>query len=343
MLKQKGAGRANVLVAGGAGFVGSNLCEFLLERYNVICVDNFFSSTEQNIDTLLSNPHFEFIRHDITQPLDFKNFSTLERFNVAFTGIQHIYHLACPSSPRAFLKSPLEVMMASSVGVKNMLDVALSYRARFVYLSDSLVYGVLNEERPSETSWGVVEQADPLRTYIESKRYAEVLVETYQRLYNLETFIVRLSTAYGPNMHMEDGRLIPEMIAHALQNQVLTIPKDIGAGSYLYVSDAVDALEKIMLSENAGGIFNLGHGAGYSLSEVAEKITALTNSHEKFVLGESPPSETDPLQQAWRRQSGLTNIEKIKLELGWFPVVLLDEGLEKTIDYMKSLRKVRTH
>ncbi|MBI4239541.1 NAD-dependent epimerase/dehydratase family protein [Candidatus Uhrbacteria bacterium] len=342
MLQPKGAGRPNVLVIGGAGFVGSNLCEFLLERYNVICVDNFFSGKEQNIDTLLSQPHFEFIRHDITEKLDFKNSSSLERFNVAFTGIQYVYYCASPSNPTFFLKAPLELLMANSVGVKNALDIALSYRARFILVSDALVYGSLVHQKPSEDMAGVVEHSDPLRISIQGKLFAESLAESYQKLYDLEVFIVRLGTSYGPRMHLDDSRFVPFLATRCLQNESYTISDEIRVGSYLYISDVVDALEKIALAENSFCVYNLGHGSGYSVQEVVQSLATLTGTHAQFSLGK-PEASDATLQYAWQAQTAEMNIEKIKTELGWFPVVLLDDGLEKTIDYMKSLRNVRVH
>lgn len=335
-------GRPTVLVSGGAGFLGSNLCEYLLEKNNVICIDNYASGTESNIDNLLSNPHFEFIRHDVTEPLDFSQNDIKDRFQIEHVGVHQIYHCACSSSPTVYIKQPVQSLAASAVGTKNMLDVAVRYRSKFMFFSDARVYGLLPDARfsPSEEFFGPLDFTDPKNAYIIGKRYAENLVQTYASLYSLETKIVRIATVYGPRMHLDDGRLIPSFISRALRRADIILTKELTQASFLFVHDAVDALEKLMLSESSG-IFNLGQGSPYKISDVAKKIVHATASSSKIIEGAAQPEEQQ-LYRAWAEEMVVPNIMKIKDVIGWFPIVLLDEGLEKTVYFMKSLRGIKS-
>lgn len=328
--------RINVLVTGGAGSIGSHLCEFLLsrEKYNVICVDNYFSGNERNIDRLLSHPHFEFIRHDLAEPLDFSQFPGTERFKVAFVGVQEIYHLAGPDSPRITFKSPLEVMILASQGTKHVLDLALQYRAKVLLASDTLVYGEAPADmRIQENYRGNFDFLDPFAVNAESKRYAEALADVYRRLYSLTIKTVRLHNVYGPHMHFGDGRFIPEMIERALNNDVLTVPSSMTHASFLYVSDAVDALEKVMIAEGMGA-YNLAHPSRYTIDEVLQTILRLTGSSSQIQRAESG----DEIAQVWERSCRAVDVTRLRDDAGWFPVVLLEGGLLKTIDFMKSMR-----
>ncbi len=327
-MHEEKAARPNVLVLGGAGFVGSNLCEFLLQKYNVICVDNYSGSTESEIDHLLSHPHFEFIRHDVTAPLDFSSVKDLERFRVPFIGVQYVIHAASLSAPGAYLSHPVETMMANASGVKNALDFALTYRARFVYISDPSVYGA-------------PEYLEPQSVCAVSKRFGEHLVATYTRLYSLETSTVRLYSTFGPNTTLTDTRVIPSLIRLALANEPIPFPKPLMAkeSSFLYVSDAVDALEKIMTAEHPG-TYDLGSPTGMPMSAVVKKI--IEKTHSSSVVIDGPPSpESEILAAAWELECAVPSIQHIRQETGWFPVVLFEDGLEKTIDFLKSLRGVR--
>lgn len=331
--------RKNVLVIGGAGFIGSNLCEALVKHSNVICVDNYSTGHESNIDYLLSDKHFEFIRHDITQSLDFSKYQDgVERFQFQQSGIQHVYFLASPGSPDWHFKDPLGTMMIHSVGIRNALDLAHAFHSTFLYVSDALVYGTLPDPkfRPTEEFAGTVEHDSPIAFYVQARRFAESLIELYRTIHALNTKTVRMFTVYGPKTYLNDGRMVSQCISDALSHKPITLTKDLKAGSFLYISDAVDALEKIMNSD-ATGLFNLGHGSEYTIKEVMAKIISLTASRSAVSVGEVDKQFANRYA-AWEHQCAVGNISRVKEETGWFPVTLLDEGLRKTIDYLKSLR-----
>lgn len=334
------AERTNVLVVGGAGFLGSHLCEFLLEKHNVICIDTYFSGKEQNIDGLLANPHFEFIRHDMREPLDFKQFKGLERFRVAHIGVQHIYYLATSVSPTVYLKYPVDVSMTCSVGTRNVLDLAVEWRARLLFLSSAVLYGNGSTDGPiSEEQSGELDWRAPEEWYSSALRFGESLIEMYRATYSLETKIVRLFQTYGPRMHFDDGRFIPELIRAHVQNEEIAIDERFTQASCLYVSDAVDALEKIMLSEK-GTVYNLGSPSSYSVDEIIAAVARLTGAKSRIrraVLD----SAALRVQYAWMQYARTPNMALLRDAAAWFPVVLLEEGLQKTIDYMKALRGIR--
>jgi len=333
------AERPNVLVIGGAGFIGSHLCEYLLTRANVICVDNYSSGQESNIDHLLSNPHFEFVRHDITEPLDFRHYPGVDRFKVGFIGVQEIYHLACAGSPRYYLAHPLEVMTASAQGTRNVLDIAVSFRSKVLFGSDILVYGKIEGDatQPNEEYRGDFDHLLPENWYAESKRYAESLIEAYRMQYSLTTKIVRLFGVYGPNMAINDGRVVPEYIQKALEGKPLVVPKDRSICSFCYIDDAVSGLTKIMELEESGR-YNLGQSVAYQLSEVAQKIITKVGSSSQVVV-DGDAADADQ-HRAWVQQCQIGDTAKVRHDAEWFPLVLLDEGLDKTIDYLKSRRGV---
>ncbi|MDO8571886.1 MAG: NAD-dependent epimerase/dehydratase family protein, partial [bacterium] len=261
-----------------------------------------------------------------------------DRFQVEHVGIQQIYHGACSSSPTVYTTQPIQSLITSSIGTKNVLDIAVKYRSKVLFLSDARVYGLLPDQKfsPSEEFFGSLNFADSNHAYIEGKRFAENLVQTYASLYSLETKIVRLSTVYGPKMHLDDGRMIPDFISRALRGADIVLTKDLASSSFLYSTDCIDALEKLMLSD-LGGIFNIGHGSTYKITDLVKKIVQYTGSQSKVVEG-VPSAGEESLYRAWAEECGVTNIVKIKDAIGWFPIVLLDEGLQKTIYYMKSLR-----
>lgn len=334
--------RPTVLVTGGAGFLGANLCGYLVNSMNVICVDNYSSGHESDIDTLLSHPHFEFVKHDITEPLDFKHFPGVERFRTAFVGIQYVVHTVASLSPAAYLRHPIDFMMINVSGTKRMLDLAQANRARFLFLSDALVYGTLaGIEHPTEEHLGSLEAyPSALRRFAESLRYAETLIDAYRELYNLETSIVRLHQIYGPAMHFDDGRFVSSLIRKALSHQDIVLSPRLARSAYLYAGDAVDAIEKILLAEKTG-VYNLGGGAGYDPSELAEKIVHTTESRSSVSVGEGPIDDQS-FMPFWEAECRIPSLTRLKEEIGWFPVMMLDDGLSKTIDFLKSLRGVRS-
>jgi len=333
--------RQNILVIGGAGFLGSQLCEYLLEKNNVICVDNYSCGKESNIDRLLPHPNFEFVRHDITQPLDFKHFPGVEKFRLAFIGVHQIYYMADFHSPRHALVKPLETLLLATVGTKNALDIAETYSAKCVFVSDSDVYGQITENSLAvhEDAVGIFDYLSPVNYHGHAKRIGESIVLLYQKQKNVHVSIARLYTTYGPHMHLDDGRLIPDMIARALTGKEIVITPGMGQSTFLYVKDAIDALEKVMNVE-APGIFNIGNPAQYTVQDAAERIVKLCASRSSIIQKEAPTEEA-LIYAAWEQSCRVANIDTLRDATGWFPVVLLDEGLRKTIDYMKSLRAIR--
>lgn len=323
--------KKNILVTGGAGFIGSHLCDELVKDNKVICIDNFISGVERNIDHLLQNPNFEFIRADITQPLDLENLPELEKFQVRFQGIQEIYHLACPTSPKEFDRFQKENLLANSLGVLNMLGVALKFKAKFLQASSSVVYGSRDSRHLyfKETDLGLVDPISPRSSYDEGKRFAESCTMTYRLKFELDAKIVRIFRTYGPRMKLEEGHMIPDFVNNALDNKDLIIYGDENfTTSLTYVSDIVSGLIKIMESEEAGPL-NLGTPYEYKIMEVAQKIIEFTGSKSKIKF-------TQPL--LFMTPLGLPDITLAKEKLAWFPVVLLDEGLKKTIDDLRAAK-----
>lgn len=321
------AEKKNILVTGGAGFIGSFLCEKLLQNARVICVDNFLTSQESNIDQLLKNPDFEFIRHDFNLPFDPESFPELMRFKIKFQGIQEIYHLACPTSPKKFEEYRAQTLIANSLAVKNALDLAVRYRAKILLSSASVVYGARtadNKPYPEEY-FGMVNALSPRACYDEGKRYAETMFETYRQVYGIETKIARIFRTYGPRMPLFDGQMVPDFITDALDNKALTIYGDeTFRTSLVYVSDVVDGLIKIMHAPADIGPVNLGSDLDMPIVDVAQRVIEMTGSTSR-VNFEPPLLFMTPL--------GLPDITKAKDKLGWLPLVRLDEGLKRTIDY----------
>lgn len=322
--------KKNVLVTGGAGFIGSHLCEELLRESKVICLDDFISGEEANIDHLLSNPDFAFLRHDMVEPLDLESLPELEKFKIKFQGLQEIYNLACPTSAQHFEKNTIETVLANSYGVKNVLDLALKYKAKFLHFSSAVVYGPRRDEQThfKEDDLGGVDFTSPRSCYDEGKRFAETLVMTYQYKYQLNTKIARIFRTYGPRDKLNDHQMIPDFIVDALDDKDLVIygDKDFST-SLCYVSDIVDGAIKLMQNDKVKGPVNLGGETGYNLTEVAEKIIQMVGSSSKVVY-QKPVLFITP--------QGMPDITKAKDGLGWIPVVALERGLQLTIDYAKA-------
>src|SRR3989339_503301 len=319
--------KKNVLVTGGAGFLGSHLCERLLKEAKVICMDDLSNSHIQNIQHLLQYPDFEFIKYDVNQPIDINSFPELEKFKVRFQGIQEIYHLACPTSPKNFEDLKIHSLWANSRAMLNTLDLAVVYRAKYVFGSSSVVYGEPTGEDHifSEDEEGIVQHLSPRGCYYEGKRFAETCIETYRQVYGLDAKIARIFTTYGPRMKLRDGLLIPDFILNALENKDLVI---YGEGSLhqslCFVSDMIDGLVRLMGTDPDMSIVNLGLDEPYRMQEVAEKIIEMTNSlsHIRY---------EDPL--VFLTKKGLPDLRRAKEQLGWIPLVRLEEGLQRTIDY----------
>jgi UDP-glucuronate decarboxylase len=317
----------NVLVTGGAGFLGSHLCESLLQEANVICVDDFSNSSLENIRHLLQYPNFEFIKHDVTLPIDLEAFPELQKFKVTYQGIQEIYHLACPTSPKNFEAHKLESLRANSNAMTATLDLAVRYRAKYVFASSSVVYG--NAESTTsyipETHQGIVDHLSPRACYDEGKRFAETCVETYRQVYGLDAKIARIFTTYGPRMKLRDGLLIPDFILDAIEGSDLIIYGDESLQTSLcYVSDIVDGIVRLMKASPQLAIVNLGTDQMVRMVDVAKQIIAITNSTSTIRF-------EDPL--VFLTKKGIPDLTRAKEHLSWIPLVRLEDGLRHVTDF----------
>jgi len=308
-----------ILVTGGAGFLGSHLCKYLLERNGnkVICLDNFFTGQMDNLRDLESNPNFRVISHDITEPL-------VERIT---EHVDEIYNLACPASPIHYQFDPIETIKANTVGVVNVLEFARLNGAKILQASTSEIYGDPEVHPQVESYRGNVNTLGPRACYDEGKRVAETLFMDYHRKYNLDIRLVRIFNTYGPNMARNDGRVVSNFILQALNNKPITI---YGEGnqtrSFCYVSDLVEGLYSAMHSDEIMPI-NLGNPDEFTIKDLAEKVVGITGSSSEIVYHELPVD--DPRQRK-------PNIDRAKSVLNWSPKIKLDEGLKKTISYFKN-------
>lgn len=327
-------GKKNVLVTGGAGFIGSHLCEALLRNNKVICLDDFSNSHVENIEHLLKDPDFEFIRMNINNPFNLEDLPELEKFKIKFQGIQEIYHLACPTSAKNFDQFKLETLLANSLGMRQILDLAVKYNSKVVFGSSSVIYGPRRSDtdKIKESEWGTVDNLSPRSCYDEGKRFAETMCATYSQIYNLDVRIARIFRTYGPRLKLFDGQMVTDFIVDALRGNDLVIYGDETFSSSLtYVGDIIDGLIKLMEVSKVSGPINLGAENVYLLKDVAEFIIKSVNSNSKIRF-EKPLVFITSL--------GLPNIDKAKEELSWFPVVSLEEGLKKTIDYTIAHEKM---
>ena len=308
-----------VLVTGGAGFIGSHLCDYLIRTgHNVICVDNLGSGTLDNIKHLMKLKNFRFIEHDIIKPFDIKE------------DIDQIYHLASRASPKDFKEYPIEIALTNSIGAHNMIKLAIKKDATLLSTSTSEAYGEPKVHPQIEEYWGNVNPIGTRSCYDESKRFAEALMMAYYRKYAIKLKIVRLFNTYGPRMRKNDGRVIPNFITQCLANKPITI---FGNGSqsrsFCYVEDIIDGIYKMMHSGWVGPK-NLGNPNEIKIIELAKIIKKLTKSKSKFIYKELP--EDDPT----KRQP---DIRKAMEMLDWHPKVKLEEGLKKTIEWFKNNNK----
>ncbi len=309
--------KKRVLVTGGAGFVGSHLCERLLnENCEVYCLDNFFTGQKQNIVHLLNNPYFELIRHDVTAPY--------------FIEADEIYNLACPASPIHYQYNPIKTMKTSVMGSINMLGLAKRVKAKILQASTSEVYGNPLEHPQTESYWGNVNPIGERSCYDEGKRAAESLFVDYHKENNVNVKIVRIFNTYGPRMHPNDGRVVSNFIVQALRNEDITIYGDgQQTRSFQYIDDLIEGMMSMMNTRNEFiGPVNIGNPHEFTILELAEKVIELTGSNSKIIY-KSLPSD-DPLMRK-------PNISLAKKELDWEPKIQLETGLIKTIDYFKSV------
>ena len=309
-----------ILITGGAGFIGSHLCERLLNEGNdVICLDNFFTGSKDNIRHLLDNNRFELVRHDVTKEY--------------YAEVDQIYNMACPASPPHYQYNPIKTIKTSVLGVTNMLGLAKRCRATILQASTSEVYGNPLVHPQTEDYWGNVNPIGIRSCYDEGKRCAETLMMDYHRQNNVDTRIIRIFNTYGPNMDPNDGRVVSNFIVQALQNKDITMYGDgTQTRSFCYVSDLVDGIVKMMNNEQKFiGPVNIGNPSERTVYDLAELIIKLTNSNSKIKF--APLPQDDPLQRK-------PDISLAKKELCWEPKVDIEEGLLKTIEYFaKKIKK----
>ncbi|MFW6013943.1 MAG: UDP-glucuronic acid decarboxylase family protein [Candidatus Nanoarchaeia archaeon] len=307
--------KKTILVTGGAGFIGSHLCKYLLDKGNIVlCLDNFFTGRRDNIKPLMSNPDFELLTHDITRPI--------------FLEVDQIYNLACPASPPHYQYNAIKTIKCSTLGMINILGLAKRTKARALHASTSEVYGDPEVHPQPEDYWGNVNPIGIRSCYDEGKRVAECLCMDYHRMNNIDVRIVRIFNTYGPNMDPGDGRVVSNFINQALKNEPITI---YGEGkqtrSFQYVTDLIEGIYKMMEQDEFIGPVNLGNPDEFSINELAEKIIKMTGSSSKLIYKEIPGD--DPRQRR-------PDIALAKEKLNWQPSVKLDSGLKKTIEYFSE-------
>lgn len=305
-----------ILVTGGAGFLGSHLCDRLIkDGHDVLCLDNFFTGSKQNIAHLIGNPNFELMRHDVTYPLSVE--------------VDQIFNLACPASPIHYQLDPVQTTKTSVHGAINMLGLALRLKARVFQASTSEVYGDPEQHPQQESYWGRVNPIGPRSCYDEGKRCAETLFFDYYRQHNLDIKIVRIFNTYGPRMHPNDGRVVSNFIVQALKGEDITMYGDGSqTRSFCYVDDLIEGFVRMMATEKGvTGPINLGNPGEFTMLELAEKVIQLTGSKSKLVF--MPLPTDDPKQ----RQPDIT---LAKENLGWQPKVNLEDGLKETIAYFRK-------
>ncbi|TAK03551.1 NAD-dependent epimerase/dehydratase family protein [Patescibacteria group bacterium] len=324
--------KKNILVTGGAGFIGSHLCERLLKDGNrVVCIDNFATSSVRNIDNLLPNPDFQFLRLDVNQPFDLETYAELSAFKLPFQGIQEVYHLACPTSIKQFDKFRIDTLRCNGVGNEHALELARKYKAKVLLTGSSVVYGTRRGDRifVEEGDTGTIDQLSPRACYDEGRRFSETMFSTYRAVYGLDTRIARVFRTFGPRMPLNDGHLIPDFIMSALEGKDLVV---YGKGqfrtSFAYVLDVVDGLVRLMNAPKDPGPVNIGSDVDMPIMQVAEMVVKMTRSASKITLGED---------LLFLSELPLPRINKAR-ELGWLPLMRFEDGLSKTVEYMTANR-----
>jgi len=308
-----------ILITGGAGFIGSHLCEKLLNQGNeIICLDNFFTGSKQNIIHLMDNPYFELVRHDVTMPY--------------YAEIDEIYNLACPASPIHYQYNPIKTIKTSVLGATNMLGLAKRMKAKILQASTSEVYGDPEQHPQKETYWGHVNPIGVRSCYDEGKRCAETLFMDYHIQNEVKIKIIRIFNTYGPRMHPNDGRVVSNFIVQALQNNDITVYGDGSqTRSFQYVDDLIEGATKMMnLEQKFIGPVNIGNPDEFTILELAQKTIDLIGSKSKIIY--QPLPQDDPLQRK-------PDITLAKEKLNWEPKIKLDDGLKKTIQYFDNLLK----
>jgi UDP-glucuronate decarboxylase len=303
-----------ILVTGGAGFLGSHLCNALVQQGNdVVCMDNYFTGTKKNIENLIGHKYFELVRHDVTHPF--------------FCEVDEIYNLACPASPVHYQYNPIKTTKTSFLGAYNMLGLAKRVKAKILQASTSEIYGDPTVHPQPEAYWGNVNTIGPRSCYDEGKRCAETLFQDYYNEHGVNTKIMRIFNTYGPNMHPNDGRVVSNFIMQALQNKDITIYGDGSqTRSFCYVDDLINGMIKLMNADFRGPV-NVGNPNEFTIKELAEKVIQLTDSKSQLIYKDLPTD--DPMQRQ-------PDISLAKEKLDWEPTIELEEGLKKTITYFRN-------
>ncbi len=306
----------NILITGGAGFIGSHLIDrFILKKYNIIVIDNLLTGTKKNLDPFLKNKNFTFLNLDVQNHIEISQ------------DLDYVLHLASAASPKAYTQHPINTLKAGSIGTINTLGLAKAKNAKYLLTSTSEVYGDPQISPQPETYWGNVNPNGVRSMYDEAKRFAEAAVASYNRIYNLDTRIVRLFNTYGPKMKINDGRVVTNFISQAISGEDITIYGDGDqTRSFCYVEDTVSGIIKAMESDSSE-VFNIGNPNEITILHLAEKVISLTNSKSQIKFVELP--EDDPMQRN-------PDITKANQKLNWYPEVLLEDGLMKTIEWVEK-------
>jgi UDP-glucuronate decarboxylase len=328
--------KKNSIVTGGAGFIGSHLCEALLAEGRVICIDNLSNASTDNIEPMLSNPDFVFIKHDVCQPLDLESLPELERFRISVQGIQEVFHLACPMSVQNFNLNRIAILDANSAAVKTTLDWAVKYKARYVFASSACVYGPRVSDLPvKENTLGILDHMTMRAAYDEGKRFAETMISTYADIMGVDARVARIFRTYGPRLKMHDAQMITDFVVSALDNAPMVV---YGAESMkttlLYVTDAVSALMKLAKVQSGVGPMNIGSEQEYTFAEIAGKV-------KEIIKSESTVAHEEPLE--FLSEHVIPDITYAKQVLGWMPMVRLENGLDHLADYVSANRNKLTY
>ena len=324
----------NILITGGAGFIGSHLCDALVDDHHVICVDNFWGGAEENISHLLSHPNFVFLKQNVNEPFDLEKLPELKKFKIKGLGVQEVYHLASPTSPKQFEKLRKEILLTNSVGTLNVLELARKYGSKFLLASSSVVYGPRINAKTAleETALDEPDSTSRRACYDEGKRFAEAAAATYQQVDGLDGKIARLGRVYGPRMPIDEGHMIPDFILAALAGKPLTVyGNEKFSTALLYISDCIEALKRFMGSGKDVDLLNLGSEQNETITGVASTIMRLVGSTSKIVY-EKP--------MLFMTELPMLDISKAKDALEWFPITPLEEGLKQTIEYAKATKGV---
>ncbi len=323
--------KKNILVTGGAGFIGSHLCERLIREGNrVICLDNLSTGAVHNMDQLLPNPNFQFLRLDVNDAIDLEQYAELAAFKLPFQGIQEIYHLACPTSVKDFDQYKIQTLLANSTGNYRVLELARKYRSRILFASSSVVYGTRDKANPfvsEETVGAGNDHLSPRGCYDEGKKFSETMFSTYRQVHGLEVKVARIFRTYGPRMPLNDGQLIPDFVLSAIDaNDIVVYGGKPFHTSLMYVTDCVDGLIRLMKAPHEQWLVNFGSDVDHDIADVAQIILK--------TVGTSVGVRHDaPLM--FLSELALPRCSRAK-ELGWLPLVRLEDGLRHTIDYVKA-------